>query len=67
MAVQAPPPNVVQLTYNYYEATMKRVTGIGGIMFKAKDPKALGAWYKEHLGIDVQPWWRYSQPCFGRS
>jgi len=35
---------------------MKRVTGIGGIFFKAKDPKALGAWYKAHLGIDVQPW-----------
>ena len=35
---------------------MKRVTGIGGIFFKAKDPVALGAWYKEHLGIDVQGW-----------
>ena len=35
---------------------MKRVTGIGGIFFKAKDPKALAAWYKQHLGIDVQPW-----------
>jgi len=35
---------------------MKRVTGIGGIFFKAKDPVALGAWYKEHLGIDVQAW-----------
>jgi catechol 2,3-dioxygenase-like lactoylglutathione lyase family enzyme len=35
---------------------MKRVTGIGGIFFKAKDPQALGAWYKQHLGIDVQPW-----------
>ncbi len=35
---------------------MRRVTGIGGIFFKAKDPAALGAWYKEHLGIDVQPW-----------
>jgi predicted enzyme related to lactoylglutathione lyase len=35
---------------------MKRVTGIGGIFFKAKDPKALQAWYKRHLGIDVQPW-----------
>jgi predicted enzyme related to lactoylglutathione lyase len=35
---------------------MKRVTGIGGIFFKARDPKALQAWYKEHLGIDVQPW-----------
>jgi hypothetical protein len=37
---------------------MKRVTGIGGIFFKAKDPKALGAWYKKHLGIDVQGWGR---------
>lgn len=35
---------------------MKRVTGIGGIFFKAKDPKALGQWYKDHLGLDVQVW-----------
>ncbi len=35
---------------------MKRVTGIGGIFFKAQDPKALGAWYKTHLGIDVLDW-----------
>ena len=35
---------------------MKRVTGIGGIYFKAKDAVALAAWYKRHLGIDVQVW-----------
>lgn len=35
---------------------MARVTGIGGIFFKASDPKALAAWYREHLGVDVQPW-----------
>ncbi len=35
---------------------MKRVTGIGGIFFKAKDAAALRAWYKRHLGIDVQAW-----------
>ena len=35
---------------------MKRVTGIGGIFFKAKNPEALGAWYKEHLGLDVTDW-----------
>jgi predicted enzyme related to lactoylglutathione lyase len=35
---------------------MKRVTGIGGIFFQAKDPAALGEWYRRHLGIDVQPW-----------
>jgi predicted enzyme related to lactoylglutathione lyase len=36
--------------------SMKRVTGIGGIFFKAKDAPALQAWYKRHLGIDVQEW-----------
>jgi len=35
---------------------MKRVTGIGGIFFNAKDAVALRAWYQRHLGIDVQPW-----------
>jgi predicted enzyme related to lactoylglutathione lyase len=35
---------------------MKRVTGIGGIFFKAQDPVALRAWYQKHLGIDVQSW-----------
>lgn len=35
---------------------MKRVTGIGGIFFKSKDPKALGDWYKTHLGLDVTEW-----------
>ncbi len=35
---------------------MQRVTGIGGIFFKAKDALALRAWYKCHLGIDVQEW-----------
>lgn len=35
---------------------MKRVTGIGGIFFQAKDPVALRGWYQKHLGIDVQAW-----------
>ena len=35
---------------------MKRVTGIGGIFFKAKDAVALRAWYQRHLGIDVLDW-----------
>jgi len=35
---------------------MKRVTGIGGIFFKAKDPEALRSWYMQHLAIDVQDW-----------
>ena len=35
---------------------MKRVTGIGGIFFTAKNAPELQAWYKRHLGIDVQEW-----------
>jgi predicted enzyme related to lactoylglutathione lyase len=34
------------------EERMERVTGIGGIFFKCKDPKALAAWYRTHLGIE---------------
>ena len=33
-----------------------RVTGIGGIFFKAKNKDHLLDWYREHLGIDVQEW-----------
>ena len=36
-------------------AEMEKVTGIGGFFFRAKDPKALGLWYQQHLGISVIP------------
>jgi predicted enzyme related to lactoylglutathione lyase len=32
------------------------VTGIGGVFIKAKDPKALAAWYRDVLGLPLQPW-----------
>jgi len=32
---------------------MKKVTGIGGILFKCKDPTVMNEWYKTHLGIDA--------------
>jgi predicted enzyme related to lactoylglutathione lyase len=35
---------------------MKYVTGIGGIFFKANDPKKLAEWYREHLGLEVEEW-----------
>lgn len=52
---------------------MQRVTGIGGIFFRARDPVTLRAWYQRHLGLDVQPWggaalpWvdAAGQPCGG--
>jgi len=39
---------------------MKRVTGIGGIFFKAKDPDQLRQWYREHLGIESESWGGFS-------
>jgi predicted enzyme related to lactoylglutathione lyase len=33
---------------------MERVTGVGGVFFRARDPKALVDWYSEHLGVPVQ-------------
>jgi len=35
---------------------MKRVVGIGGIFIKSRDPEALKAWYRTHLGMDIQDW-----------
>ncbi|MEY2168138.1 MULTISPECIES: VOC family protein [unclassified Rhodanobacter] len=35
---------------------MAKVTGLGGIFFKSRDPAALGAWYAQHLGLDVEEW-----------
>jgi glyoxylase I family protein len=35
---------------------MERVTGIGGMFHRARDPDALARWYAEHLGIDIS--WR---------
>lgn len=35
------------------QAPLKRVTGIGGIFFKCKSPKAMRAWYQEHLGLNT--------------
>ena len=32
---------------------MEKVQGIGGVFFRARAPEALGAWYAEHLGVDL--------------
>jgi predicted enzyme related to lactoylglutathione lyase len=34
---------------------MARVTGIGGVFFRARDPEALAAWYLTHFGVGY-PW-----------
>jgi predicted enzyme related to lactoylglutathione lyase len=33
---------------------MARALGIGGVFFKSRDPKALIAWYAEHLGFEPE-------------
>ncbi len=35
---------------------MARVTGIGGVFLRARAPKALAAWYAEHLGLPLSKW-----------
>ena len=34
---------------------MEKVTGIGGLFFRSKDPESLGKWYKDKLGIALVP------------
>lgn len=34
---------------------MAKVLGVGGIFFRARDPKTLGAWYRKWLGMDPHP------------
>lgn len=35
------------------EVSVKRVTSIGGIFFKCKDPGKVREWYEKHLGFSV--------------
>jgi predicted enzyme related to lactoylglutathione lyase len=35
------------------ENNMKKVTGIGGIFFKCKDPQKMKEWYSKHLGLNT--------------
>lgn len=41
---------------NHHQQKMKKVTGIGGVFFKCKNPKAVNEWYKLHLGFDTTPY-----------
>ncbi len=38
---------------NSNNTKMKKVTGIGGIFFKCKDPNKMNEWYKTHLGFQT--------------
>lgn len=52
------------------ETEMEKVTGIGGLFFRASDPKGLAKWYSDYLGIGVvpmsvndQPWRQEAGTC----
>lgn len=40
----------------------EKVTGIGGVFFRARDPKALAQWYQDHLGVTGQVWKQEAGP-----
>jgi predicted enzyme related to lactoylglutathione lyase len=48
----APPANAAHESGG---TVMEKVAGIGGLFFRAHDPKALGQWYQQHLGIALTP------------
>ena len=39
------------------EVRMERVMGIGGVFFKSNDKAALGAWYRDNLGVPLDEAW----------
>ncbi len=48
---------------------MEKVSGIGGLFFRARDPVAVGQWYRDHLGVALVPssykelpWWQEAGP-----
>ncbi|HWV99123.1 MAG TPA: VOC family protein [Candidatus Acidoferrum sp.] len=49
---------------------MQKVTGFGGLFFRANDPTATARWYKENLGVEPvpadysqKPWWQEAGPA----
>ncbi len=44
------------LAYPQIAPAQGRITGVGGIFFKSKDPKALMAWYRDVMGIRIEAW-----------
>jgi predicted enzyme related to lactoylglutathione lyase len=52
----SPHPAGPAVEHGFAEGTeMEKVTGIGGLFFRAHDPTALGRWYQQHLGVSLTP------------
>jgi len=35
----------------------QKITGIGGVFFRSRNPAKLAAWYKQHLGLPIEDGW----------
>ena len=44
------------ITTNNNNNNSKKVTGIGGVFFKCKNPKKITEWYQKHLGLQTNPY-----------
>ena len=53
--VSSAPPVKAAAKHESGGTEMEKVAGIGGLFFRAHDPKALGDWYRQHLGISLTP------------
>ena len=56
----------IQSQHQTKTTNMKKVTGIGGILFKCKDPGKMNEWYKTHLGFETSSYgtsfeWRQAE------
>jgi predicted enzyme related to lactoylglutathione lyase len=49
------PPEKAAAKHEPRGTEMEKVAGIGGLFFRAHDPKALANWYQQHLGIALTP------------
>jgi len=54
-AASPAPPAKAAAKHELGGTEMEKVAGIGGLFFRAHDPKALGNWYQQHLGIALTP------------
>jgi len=48
--------NTITTTETINNNHMKKVTGIGGVFFKCKNPEKMTEWYQKHLGLETNPY-----------
>jgi catechol 2,3-dioxygenase-like lactoylglutathione lyase family enzyme len=57
---------ISSLSFSVRAEPTGRITGVGGVFVTSSDPKALAAWYRDVLGIALEPWGgavlRYDSP-----